>query len=194
MKRLFDLLMSALALVILFPIFVFIALFIILDSKGGAFYKQKRVGLYEKPFWLYKFRTMGKNADKNGQITIGAKDSRITEIGYWLRKYKLDELPQLFNVLKGDMSLVGPRPEVPEYVALYNVEHKEIFKVKPGITDYASIEFINENEILGNSEDPLKTYVDEIMPKKLALNKKYINEVGFFTDLKIILLTLRKIL
>src|SRR5690606_6409130 len=174
--------------------FLLIALLILLDSRGGVFYKQQRVGLNKKNFLLYKFRTMHPNADKHGKITVGMNDNRITKLGLWLRKYKLDELPQLLNVFLGSMSLVGPRPEVPEFVELYSNDDCEIFKVKPGITDYASIAYANENEILGNTKDPIKTYKEVIMPAKLALNKKYINEAGLLTDLKIIFLTIKKII
>lgn len=193
MIRLFDLLISFILLCILTPFYIIISIIVVIESKGGILYKQKRVGLNEKEFYLLKFRTMRINSDKKSLLTIGKRDARITRNGYILRKYKLDELPQLLNVLKGDMSLVGPRPEVEKFVSFYNKEQKKVLKIKPGITDYASIKFINENEILGNSENPEKTYIEEIMPLKLALNMKYINNYNVKEYLKIILLTIIKI-
>ena len=181
-------------MVILLPFFLLISLFILLDSKGGIFYKQVRVGKNGKDFYLIKFRSMRTDADKKGLLTVGGRDPRITRIGYYLRKYKIDELPQLLNVLKGDMSLVGPRPEVRKYVNLYNDEQKKVLSVQPGITDYASIEYSNENEILGKAEHPEQVYIEEIMPAKLRLNLKYIAEKGLVTDLRIILRTLKKII
>jgi lipopolysaccharide/colanic/teichoic acid biosynthesis glycosyltransferase len=158
------------------------------------FYIQTRVGKNNKDFKLFKFRTMQTNADVKGLLTVGGRDSRVTSIGYYLRKYKLDELPQLFNVLIGNMSLVGPRPEVRKYVDLYTLEQKEVLSVKPGITDFASLEYINENEMLSQSSYPEETYINEIMPAKLALNAKYIQQQGFSVDLKIIFSTILKIL
>jgi len=192
LKRLFDIFFSLIGLVILLPFFIIIGLIIIFDSKGGIFYKQVRVGKNGKDFGLYKFRSMKTDADKKGLLTVGGRDSRITNVGYSIRKYKLDELPQLINVFIGDMSLVGPRPEVRKYVDLYNLEQQQVLLVKPGITDYASIEYFNEK--LGKSENPEKTYIDEIMPAKLKLNLKYINEYTTFTDIKIIFKTLLKII
>ncbi len=193
-KRLFDIIFSLSGILILLPLFVIIALFIVLDSKGGVFYLQKRVGRNNKDFHLIKFRTMKTNSDKNGLLTIGNKDSRITKVGYFLRKYKLDEFPQLFNVFIGNMSFVGPRPEVRKYVELYNDEQKKVLKVKPGITDYASIEYINENEILRKATDPENTYIHQVMPHKLSLNLKYIEEMSFKTDMKILFKTFGSIL
>ncbi len=193
LKRIFDILFSILGLVITFPIFVLLAIWISFDSKGGVFYLQERIGKDFKPFKLYKFRTMYSGADKKGLLTVGGKDSRITRSGYFIRKYKLDELAQLINVLKGDMSLVGPRPEVRKYVDLYTEEQKRILLVKPGITDYASIEYFNENELLGKSTDPEDTYIKQVMPAKLELNKKYIEQAGIITDFKIIIKTLKRI-
>lgn len=193
-KRLFDIFFSLLGLVILFVPLLFIAILISLDSRGGIFYKQIRVGKDGTDFNLLKFRSMKTDADKAGLLTIGGRDNRITNIGYYLRKYKIDELPQLINVLLGDMSLVGPRPEVRKYVDLYNSEQKQVLSVKPGITDYASIEYSNENEILGKAENPEEVYINEIMPAKLKLNLKYIEEQGVATDLKIIFRTIGKIL
>ncbi len=192
-KRLFDIFFSLLGLIILSPLFLFLGLMISIDSKGGIFYRQQRVGKNGKMFGLYKFRSMYLNAEKQGLLTVGGKDKRITRSGYFIRKYKLDELPQLLNVLLGEMSLVGPRPEVKKYVDLYNEEQKKVLLVKPGITDYASIAYFHENELLAKSEHPEKTYIEEIMPAKLQLNLKYIEEWGLKTDIKIILKTIGKI-
>jgi lipopolysaccharide/colanic/teichoic acid biosynthesis glycosyltransferase len=164
-----------------------------IDSRGGIFYRQVRVGKNDQDFLLLKFRTMQIGAEKKGLLTVGNKDSRVTRIGYYLRKYKADELPQLFNVLFGSMSLVGPRPEVRKYVNLYNEEQRKVLTVKPGITDYASIEYANENEILAKAENPEQTYITEIMPHKLLLNLKYISEQSFTTDIKVIFKTIAKI-
>ncbi|OQA10185.1 MAG: putative sugar transferase EpsL [Bacteroidetes bacterium ADurb.Bin397] len=193
MKRIFDLVLSAIFLILLAPLFIFIAIRIKLDSKGPVFYKQVRVGFNGKDFGIYKFRTMFVGSDKKGLLTVGGNDARITTPGLFLRKYKLDELPQLINVFFGDMSIVGPRPEVRKYVDLYSKEQLQVLSVKPGITDYASIEYSKENEILAKATDPEATYINEIMPAKLALNQKYISEQSFVTDLKIILQTLVKI-
>ena len=172
---------------------IIIAILIKLDSKGPIFFKQVRVTKNGREFKIFKYRTMRVGSDKYSQITVG-KDSRITKVGDFLRKYKLDEIPQLINVLIGDMSLVGPRPEVPKYVALYTEEQREILKIRAGITDYASIEFSNENDILANETDPEKAYIEKIMPRKIELNKKYLSEISVMTDIKIILLTIKKIL
>jgi len=193
MKSLFDFIFSLTGIIILVPFFLLFAIMIIIDSGLPVFYFQKRVGKNETDFFLLKFRTMKKDSDKKGLLTVGEKDSRITRIGYYLRKYKIDELPQLFNVLIGDMSLVGPRPEVRKYVELYNEEQKKVLSVKPGITDYASIEFSNENELISKANNPEEYYVKEIMPVKLKLNLKYISEQSFFTDIKIIFRTIFKI-
>ncbi|MCD4773445.1 MAG: sugar transferase [Bacteroidales bacterium] len=193
MKRCFDIFFSFTGLLLLSPAFIIISFLIIIDSRGGIFYRQIRVGRNNIDFRLYKFRSMKRGSSKAGLLTVGGKDSRISRVGYFLRKYKLDELPQLLNILKGDMSFVGPRPEVRKYVDLYNENQKKVLDVKPGLTDYASLEYINENEILGKAENPEKFYIEEIMPAKLKLNLKYISEKGFITDLKIILKTFRKI-
>ncbi len=192
-KRLFDIFFSLIGLIILFIPFLIIAILISIDSTGGVFYKQTRVGKDAIDFGLFKFRSMSSDSDKSGLLTVGGRDSRITKIGYSLRKYKIDELPQLINVLCGDMSLVGPRPEVRKYVDLYNSEQKNVLSIKPGITDYASIEYSNENELLGNAINPEEVYINEIMPAKLKLNLKYIAEKGFGTDLKIVFRTIKKI-
>jgi lipopolysaccharide/colanic/teichoic acid biosynthesis glycosyltransferase len=193
LKRLFDIIVSLVMLVLLSPLFLLISLLIIIDSRGGVFYKQVRVGKFGKDFKLFKFRTMRPDSDQKGLLTVGAKDSRITRIGIYLRKYKLDELPQLLNVLGGSMSLVGPRPEVRKYVDLYTEEQAKVLNVKPGITDYASIEYINENEILAQSSNPEKVYIEEVMPAKLKLNQIYIQNPGLLQDLKILLLTIKRI-
>ena len=194
MKRLFDIICSFFVLLLLLPAFIIISLFIIFDSKGGIFYRQVRVGKGNEDFALYKFRTMAIGSDKSGQITIGENDTRITRVGKVLRKYKLDEFPQLLNILNGEMSIVGPRPEVRKYVELYTKEQLNVLSVKPGLTDYASLEYINESEILGNSEDPNQTYINEIMPIKLKLNLRYISKISFITDLSLIFKTIIRIL
>lgn len=174
MLRLFDICLSAFGLMILSPLFIIVTIWIIIDSRGPVLYKQQRVGRFGVDFTLLKFRSMRVNADKAGLLTVGGRDNRITNAGYYLRKFKLDELPQLFNVLAGDMSLVGPRPEVRKYVQLYNDEQKKVLQVRPGITDLASIAYKNENELLAQSEDPEKTYINEVMPEKLRLNQQFI--------------------
>ena len=193
MIRFFDFILSLVGLVVLAPIFIVLAIWIKIDSKGPVFYKQVRVGKNSIDFELFKFRSMVVGADKKGLITVGGRDPRITHSGYFIRKYKLDELPQLINVLVGDMSLVGPRPEVRKYVELYTDEQQKVLSVKPGITDYASIEYMDENEILGKSSDPEKTYIEDIMPEKIKYNMKYINNKNLFEYFKIIFLTVLKI-
>ena len=193
MIRFFDFILGLVGLVVLAPIFIVLAIWIKIDSKGPVFYKQVRVGRNGIDFGLFKFRSMVVDADKKGLITVGGRDPRITRSGYFIRKYKLDELPQLINVLVGDMSLVGPRPEVRKYVDLYTDEQQKVLSVKPGITDYASIEYMDENEILGKSSDPEKTYIEDIMPEKIKYNMKYINNKNLFEYFKIILLTVLKI-
>jgi lipopolysaccharide/colanic/teichoic acid biosynthesis glycosyltransferase len=192
MKRLFDILSSFTVLLLLSPLFLLLALAIVFDSKGGVFYKQERIGKGGRPFMLYKFRSMRSGSDKKGLITVG-KDNRTTKVGRFIRQYKLDELPQLINILKNEMSVVGPRPEVEKYVKLYSKEQRKVLAVKPGLTDLASLAYIHENEILGQSDHPEKTYVDEIMPVKLKLNLEYIEKQSFWFDLKVIILTLKKI-
>ena len=193
MIRFFDFILSLVGLVVLAPIFIVLAIWIKIDSKGPVFYKQVRVGQNGIDFGLFKFRSMVVDADKKGLITVGGRDPRITRSGYFIRKYKLDELPQLINVLVGDMSLVGPRPEVRKYVDLYTDEQQKVLSVKPGITDYASIEYMDENEILGKSSDPEKTYIEEIMPEKIKYNMKYIQNKNVSEYFKVIFLTLLKI-
>ena len=193
MIRFFDIFFSALGLLVLSPVFLVIYLLIRLESKGPGFYIQERIGKDGKPFGLYKFRSMRIGSDNQGLITIGSHDSRITRIGYFIRKYKFDELPQLLNVLKGDMSLVGPRPEVRKYVEMYTEEQRKVLSVKPGITDYASIEYVNENEILGNAKDPDRIYIEQVMPDKIKLNMKYIEHQSVKEYFKIIFLTFKSI-
>ncbi|MBS4206756.1 sugar transferase [Bacillus sp. FJAT-50079] len=193
-KRAMDLLFTTIGLIIIAPILLLISILIKIDSRGPVFFKQVRVGKNERPFKILKFRTMVVDAEKLGkQITVG-KDQRITKIGHFLRKSKLDELPQLINVFKGDMSLVGPRPEVPKYTAFYTKEQKKIFNIRPGITDYASIKYRNENEILALSNDPERTYIEEIMNDKLKYNMEYMEKRSILTDIKIILLTIKAII
>lgn len=194
LKRAFDIVVSLIGLIILSPIFLVISIMIKLDLSGPIFFKQTRVGKDGREFKIYKFRTMVQDAEKLGmQITVG-EDCRVTRVGRFIRKTKLDELPQLINVFIGDMSLVGPRPEVPKYVAMYDEVQKNILKVRPGITDYASIEFRDENELLAESNDPEEMYIKEIMPTKFALNVKYLNDISILKDIKIIFKTLYKVL
>ena len=194
MKRCLDIMCSLVGLILLAPVFIVFSIIIVWDSKGGVFYRQIRVGKNNKDFYLLKFRTMFTGADQKGLLTIGEKDSRITRIGYFLRKYKLDELPQLFNVLKGEMSIVGPRPEVRKYVDLYNEEQLTVLSVKPGITDYSSIEYIDESKLLSQFDNSEEVYIKEIMPAKLQLNRKYIRENNLWIDLKILVKTIFKII
>lgn len=193
MKRCFDIAVSLIILCCFLPFGILLAIAIALESRGGVFYRQERVGKNGVKFRLWKFRTMRKNADKLGQLTVGMRDPRITRVGLFIRKVKLDEFPQFLNVLLGEMSVVGPRPEVQEYVNLYSPNQRIVLSVKPGITDYASLEYFNENEILGNSDNPRETYINEVMPAKIELNKKYINNPTLGTDLKIMWQTFLKI-
>ena len=194
MIRFCDIVLSCLGLLLLSPLFVVVAVWIVIDNPGPIFYRQMRVGKDGKDFGLLKFRSMRIGADKESLITIGEHDSRITRAGYYIRKYKLDELPQLWNVLTGDMSLVGPRPEVRRYVDMYTDEQRQVLTVRPGITDYASIEYIDENRILAQAEDPDRTYIEEIMPAKIAMNMRYIEHQTLGEYMKIIFLTLAKII
>lgn len=194
-KRLFDLLFTVPGLVLLLPVFLVIAVWIRVDSSGPVLFRQERMGLHEKPFCIFKFRTMVLEAEKLGkQITVGA-DARITRSGRFLRRYKLDELPQLFNVVRGEMSLVGPRPEVPRYVREYSEGDRSIvFSVRPGITDRASIEYQSENDILGLAADPEKTYTETVLPVKIRYYKDYAQNHTVWGDFGIILRTLQAIL
>jgi lipopolysaccharide/colanic/teichoic acid biosynthesis glycosyltransferase len=194
MKRIFDIIVSLLILGVFFPLGLFLALAILIESRGGVFYRQERVGQFGVPFRLWKFRTMRPDSDKLGKLTVGMRDPRITRVGFFIRKAKLDEFPQFINVLMGQMSIVGPRPEVQEYVDLYTPEQRKILEVKPGITDYASLEYFTENELLGKSSNPKETYIKEIMPAKLELNQKYLANPTLMTDVRIMWKTFVKIL
>lgn len=194
MKRLFDIVVSLIALVVLFPLLLAIALLVALTSRGGAFFGQVRVGRGGKEFRLLKFRTMRPDSERTGQLTVGGRDPRITSLGYVLRRSKLDELPQLWNVLKGEMSIVGPRPEVPRYVAMYDAAQRAVLDVRPGLTGLASIAYIDENEVLARASDPERAYVDEVMPAKLALDLRYVREQSLLFDLRIIARTALRLL
>ena len=188
-KRAMDIAISAAALCVLWPVFLLIALAIVIDDPGPVFYRQVRVGRGGRPFRIFKFRTMVVDADKKGlSITVG-RDSRITRVGAFLRKTKLDELAQLLNVLCGQMSFVGPRPEVPRYVELYTPYQRQVLLVRPGITDYASIAYRNENDLLAGADDPEKMYIETIMPDKIELNMKYLREISPLADLRLMLST-----
>lgn len=194
MKRLLDITASGLGLIFLSPLFLIVALWIKYDSPGPVFYRQSRVGRYGKDFRLFKFRSMRVGSDKKGLITVGGHDPRVTRSGYYIRKYKLDELPQLINVFIGDMSLVGPRPEVRKYVDLYTPEQLHVLDVRPGITDLASIRYRNENELLAKASDPEQYYREVVMQDKLRINLEYISDHSFFRDLKIIFMTFKVII
>mgnify|MGYP005934975661 CR=1 FL=1 len=193
MIRFFDVVFSFIGIALLSPLFVVLYIAICLESKGGGIYSQTRVGKEGRDFKLFKFRSMRIGSDKKGLITVGGRDPRVTRTGFFIRKYKLDELPQLFNVLIGDMSIVGPRPEVRKYVDLYTDEQRKVLSVRPGITDYASIEYADENTILGQARDPDRAYVEQIMPDKIRYNMKYIDNRCLKEYFKIIFLTLMKI-
>lgn len=193
MIRFFDILFSIIGLVLLSPLFTVLYFLIRIESQGGGFYSQERIGKNGKPFKLFKFRSMRIGSDKKGLITIGEKDNRITKTGFILRKYKLDELPQLWSVFIGDMSLVGPRPEVKKYTDLYTEEQKQVLQVRPGITDWASIKYVDENKILGESKDPDDAYVNLIMPNKIKLNMVYIQHQTLGEYFKIIFTTFKEI-
>jgi lipopolysaccharide/colanic/teichoic acid biosynthesis glycosyltransferase len=194
LKRLFDLVFSLVGLIFISPLWLLISLLIVLDSKGGIFFLQQRVGKNNADFFIYKFRTMRSGSDKKGLLTVGSKDSRVTRVGYYLRKYKLDELPQLINVFKGEMSFVGPRPEVRKYVNMYSPDQLKVLEVRPGITDYASILYSNESELLAKAADPEKFYIETVFPAKLKLNMEYIQEKGFWKDIRLIFQTISKII
>lgn len=190
MKRLFDIVASACGLILLSPLFFIVSVWIKLDSIGPVFYRQVRVGRYNKDFKIFKFRTMRVGADKGSLVTIGGRDPRVTRIGYYLRKFKLDELPQLINVFIGDMSLVGPRPEVRHYVNYWTSEQLHVLDVRPGITDPASIKFRNENELMESAEDPESFYINVIMQEKLKLYLEYVHNASFWYDIKLIFKTI----
>ena len=189
MKRAFDIVLSAMGLLVLSVPGLFIAARIVWEDGLPVFFTQERVGKDGKRFKLFKFRTMYRNAERQGQITVGSRDPRITPSGFWLRKYKLDEFPQLLNVLKGEMSLVGPRPEVPRYVQLYSDEQRRVLTIKPGITDWASIAFRDENTLLASAEDPEAFYANTILPQKITLNLVYIQNQSIRHYFKILLAT-----
>ena len=189
MKRLFDIVASGLGLIVLSPLFLILAIWIKLDSKGPVFYHQVRVGYKNKDFRIFKFRSMRVGADKGSLVTIGGRDPRVTKSGYWIRKFKLDELPQLINVFIGDMSLVGPRPEVRHYVDYWTPEQMHVLDVRPGITDPASIKFRNENELMEKAEDPEKYYIEVIMQEKIKLYLEYVEKHSFWYDLGLIFKT-----
>ena len=189
MKRLFDIVASGLGLLVLSPILIIVAIWIKLDSEGPVFYRQVRVGRYNKDFRIFKFRSMRIGSDKGSLVTIGGRDPRVTRSGYFIRKFKIDELPQLINVFVGDMSLVGPRPEVRHYVNYWTPEQMRALDVRPGITDPASIRFRNENELLEKADDPEKDYIEVIMQEKLKLYLEYVDNASFWYDIKLIFQT-----
>jgi lipopolysaccharide/colanic/teichoic acid biosynthesis glycosyltransferase len=189
-KRVFDIFFSIIGMLFIFPFLVPLLILVISGSKGGAFFLQKRIGRGGKEFGLFKIRTMYVDSDKQGQLTVGSNDSRITRMGLFLRKYKIDEFPQLINILIGDMSFVGPRPEVRKYVEIYNDDQKKVLSVRPGLTDFASLQYYDENEQLSKYDDPEQAYIQIIMPHKLKLNLEYIEKRSFGMDIKIIFRTL----
>ena len=193
MKRLFDIVASCIWLVVLSPLLLAVAIWIKLDSKGPVFYRQVRVGRYNKDFRIFKFRSMRMGSDKGSLVTIGGRDPRVTRSGYFIRKYKLDELPQLLNVLLGDMSLVGPRPEVRQYVNYWTPKQMHVLDVRPGLTDPASIKFRNENDLLEQVEDPEAYYINVIMQEKIKLYLEYVEQASFGYDLKLLFKTLKVI-
>lgn len=193
-KRVFDICFSLIGICTLTPLFLVVAALLKHDSKGPLFYRQVRVGLHLKTFKLIKFRSMYPDSEAAGLLTVGGHDARITKFGTWLRKYKIDELPQLFNVLRGEMSLVGPRPEVPKYVALYNADQKKVLNVKPGITDWASVYYLEESDMLAATDDPEKYYISTIMPSKISWNLAYAEHHNLWVDIRIILYTLKHIM
>ncbi|WP_288147336.1 sugar transferase [Xylanibacter rodentium] len=194
MKRTFDIVASGLGLLALAPLFAVVALWIKCDSQGSVFYRQVRVGRGNRDFRLFKFRSMRPDSDRLGLITVGGRDPRVTRSGYYIRKYKLDELPQLINVFKGDMSLVGPRPEVRKYVDMYTPEQMRVLDVRPGITSLASIRYRNENDILAASDNPDRTYVEKVMPDKLAIDLEYVPKANLWTDIRLIFATFHEII
>lgn len=193
LKRAFDVFASGIGLIVLSPVFICLGVWIKADSKGPVFYRQTRVGKDNKDFFLYKFRSMRPGSDKAGLITVGGRDPRVTRSGYYIRKFKLDELPQLINVFKGEMSLVGPRPEVRRYVDLYNEDQLRVLDVKPGITSLASLKYSNENEILALADDPDRAYIEKVMPEKLDIDLEYVPKANLITDIGLIFKTIGKI-
>lgn len=193
MKRAFDIVVAAVGLLVVAPLFPVVAVLIKLDSRGPVFFRQERVGRGFRPFRIYKFRTMVQDASQRGGPLTSANDRRVTRVGRFLRKAKIDELPQLINVLKGEMSLVGPRPEVRKYVELFRDDYREILKVRPGITDLASLRYRNEDAILGAAKDPEREYVTRVLPEKIELAKQYISNASFWFDLALIMRTLLRV-
>ncbi|MDE6463171.1 MAG: sugar transferase [Muribaculaceae bacterium] len=194
MKRLFDIVASGLGLVALSPLFLVLAVWIKADSRGPVFYRQTRVGRHNRDFRLFKFRSMRPDSDKLGLITVGGRDPRVTRSGFYIRKYKLDEFPQLINVFVGDMSLVGPRPEVRRYVDMYTPEQMRVLDVRPGITSLASIRYRNENDILAAASDPERAYIEQVMPDKLAIDLEYVERASLATDIALIFRTFKEII
>ena len=186
MKRLMDVVFSFFILMAFLPFGLIISICIALESRGGVFYRQERIGLGGKPFMLLKFRSMRPNAELHGKLTVGARDPRVTRGGAFVRRYKLDEFPQFINVLRGDMSVVGPRPEVMEYVRHYTAEQRKVLDYKPGITDLASISYFEENKLLAKSMDPERTYLEEIMPNKIRINLEYQLTATVWRDLGVV--------
>lgn len=191
--RIFDVILSSLGIILLLPVFLIVSIIILLESPGGVFYIQERIGKGAIPFSLIKFRSMRTGSDTKGLLTVGMADNRITKVGLFIRKYKLDELPQLFNVFIGDMSLVGPRPEVKKYVDLYSSEQRKVLSMRPGMTDLASIVYSNENELLEKQANPEQYYIDEIMPRKIELNMEFINSPSLLKYFSLIFKTIIKI-
>ncbi len=194
MKRIFDVFASGCGLLVLSPVFLVLAIWIKLDSEGPVFYRQVRVGRNNKDFRIFKFRSMRVGSDKKGLITVGGRDPRVTRSGYFIRKYKLDEFPQLINVFVGDMSLVGPRPEVRKYVDMYTPEQMHVLDVRPGVTSLASIRYRNENDILAASDDPDKCYIEKVMQDKLAIDLEYVKNASFWYDIELIFMTFWEII
>lgn len=194
MKRFWDILFAIIFLIILLPFYCIAAFLVIFSSKGPILFKQERVGRNGRTFRILKFRTMRINTESTGQLTVGARDPRVTRVGYFLRKFKIDEWPQLWNILSGQMSFVGPRPEVPRYVALYDQNQKRVLDVRPGLTDLASVMYFAENQMLAQAEDPEKEYINKIMPAKLELNLKHMDSKSFGKDLKIVGMTISRLI
>ena len=192
-KRLFDLILAIVLLTILSVLFLLIMILISIESSGGPFFRQVRVGKNNLDFKIWKFRTMYQGADKKGLLTVGDRDARVTKLGFILRKYKLDELPQLFNIIRGEMSFVGPRPEVRKYINLLSDEQLNVLSVRPGLTDFASIKYVNESQILSQCSDPEKKYVEDILPEKIELGRAYIEKSSMVIDIRLIFQTLYKI-
>ena len=193
LKRILDIIFSILMLIALLPIFLIIIFLINLETSGGPFYTQIRVGKFNANFKIIKFRSMYAGAELKGYLTIGDKDARITKVGYFLRKYKLDELPQLINILKGEMSFVGPRPEVRQFIELLDKDQLEMLSVRPGLTDFASLKYVNESEILKESDDPVRKYIEDILPEKVRLGIDYIKRSNLYLDIKLVFMTIYQI-